>query len=226
MDHGVQSLRNYIVGANADDYHLRNVNHGRDFQVTKVADLRLAREGDRAPDGKGTLKSYRGIEVGHIFYLGSKYSRAMNANYLGVEGKLEPIEMGCYGIGISRTVQAIIEQNHDKDGIIWPTSIAPFHVHICQLDPEDREVLTLADNIYEELAASGVDVLMDDRQERPGIKFKDADLLGMPLRLTIGARGLKEGHIEVVNRRTKEIVKVAPDQVLSHVLTWLKENGR
>ncbi|MCC7405877.1 MAG: proline--tRNA ligase [Bdellovibrionales bacterium] len=226
LDQGVQNLRNYIVGANVDDFHLRNVNHGRDFQVTKVADLRLAREGDRAPDGKGTLKSYRGIEVGHIFYLGSKYSRAMNANYLGVEGKLEPIEMGCYGIGISRTVQAIIEQNHDKDGIIWPTSIAPFHVHICQLDPEDREVLTLADNIYEELAANGVDVLMDDRQERPGIKFKDADLLGMPLRLTIGARGLKEGHIEVVNRRTKEIVKVAPDQVLSHVLAWLKENGR
>ncbi|MCB0386026.1 MAG: proline--tRNA ligase, partial [Bdellovibrionales bacterium] len=225
MDKAVENMSNYMVGANKDDQHLRNVNHGRDYQATGVGDLRMAREGDRSPDGKGTLKSYRGIEVGHIFYLGTKYSKAMNANYLNTDGKLEFIEMGCYGIGISRTVQAVIEQNHDKDGIVWPVSIAPFHVHICHLDPEDPEVNGLAEQIYKELSGRGVDVLLDDRKERPGVKFKDADLLGMPLRLTIGARGLKEGGIEVVNRRSKEMAKIPPGEVVEHVVTWLKEKG-
>ncbi|MCB0365066.1 MAG: proline--tRNA ligase [Bdellovibrionaceae bacterium] len=225
MDKAVENMRNYMVGANKDDEHLRHVNHGRDYQVTKVGDLRMAREGDKSPDGKGTLKAYRGIEVGHIFYLGTKYSKAMNASYLNTDGKLELIEMGCYGIGISRTVQAVIEQNNDKDGIVWPVSIAPFHVHICHLDPEDQEVNALAEKIYKELAAKGVDVLLDDRKERPGVKFKDADLLGMPLRLTIGARGLKDGGIEVVNRRTKDMAKVPPADIVEHVVTWLKENG-
>jgi prolyl-tRNA synthetase len=225
MDKGVETLRNYIVGANQEERHLRYVNHGRDFEVTGVGDLRMAKEGDLAPDGQGTLKSCRGIEVGHIFYLGTKYSKAMGANYLNTEGKLAPIEMGCYGIGISRTVQAVIEQKHDKDGIIWPVSIAPYHVHICQLDIGDPLVVEVADKIYSELLSAGVDVLFDDRDERPGVKFKDADLLGMPLRLTIGARGLQSGEIEVVDRSTKVVTKMPLGEVCLYVQNWLKEKG-
>ena len=225
MDKGVDNLRNYMVGANQDDKHLRNVNHGRDYQVKEVADLRMAREGDKAPDGKGTLKSYRGIEVGHIFYLGTKYSKAMNASYLDAEGVLQPVEMGCYGIGVSRTVQAVIEQNHDKDGIVWPVSIAPFHVHICHLDPSDESADGVAMKIYEELKSQGVEVLVDDREERPGVKFKDADLLGMPVRITIGARGLKNNELEIVERSSKEMKKVPPGEVVSQVVTLLKEKG-
>ena len=225
MDKGVENLRNYIVGANQEDRHIRNVNHSRDYQVTKVADLRMAREGDRAPGGKGTLKLCRGIEVGHIFYLGTKYSKAMNVSYLNAGGKQQLIEMGCYGIGISRTVQAVIEQNHDKDGIIWPVSIAPFHVHICHLDPGEAEVSDVVRGIEKELESQGVEVLIDDRKERPGVKFKDADLQGMPLRITVGAFGLKKGEIEVVERRSKEAVQLSPKDVTSYVVTMLKEKG-
>lgn len=216
MDSGVADLTNYVVGANKDGYHLRNVNHPRDFKVAGVHDLRLAKAGDRAPDG-GTLQAFRGIEVGHIFYLGTKYSKAMNANFLNAEGKLEPIEMGCYGIGISRTVQAAIEQCHDKDGIVWPISIAPFAVHICLLDPQDAKVSAVATSIYEDLQKLGVDCFMDDRDERPGVKFKDADLLGMPVRLNIGGRGVTAGEVEIVNRRTKEVSKTAIGEVIPTV---------
>ncbi|MGE3385525.1 MAG: proline--tRNA ligase [Bdellovibrionales bacterium] len=214
MDKGVEPLRNYVVGANKDDFHWRNVNHGKDFNVTAVADLRLAKAGDQAPDG-GILKVFRGIEVGHIFYLGQKYSKAMKANFLNATGALEAIEMGCYGIGISRTVQAVIEQSHDKDGVIWPASIAPYAVHICLLDPQDKSAAELADKIEGELAKDGVECLVDDRDERPGVKFKDADLLGMPLRVNIGARGLAAGEVEVVVRRSKEMRKVPVAQAVS-----------
>lgn len=226
MDKGMQHRQNYIVGANKDDFHLRNVNHGRDFTPVAVVDLRLAREGDASPDGKGKLKAYRGIEVGHIFYLGTKYSQKMEATYLAQDQTLKPIEMGCYGIGISRTVQAVIEQNHDKDGIIWPVSIAPFVVHLTVLDPDNAEVMTWANKIYEQLNSLSIDTFMDDRNERPGVKFKDADLLGMPLRVNIGARGLTSNEVELIDRKTKQTDKIRPEVLIEHVQSWLKEHQK
>ncbi len=217
MDHGVQGLKNWIVGANEDDFHLKNVNPGRDFQVTKVADLRLAREGDKCPESNGRLKAYRGIEVGHVFYLGTKYSKMMNANYLDKGGKSLPLEMGCYGIGVTRTVQASIEQSHDGDGIIWPKAIAPYQVHICLLDPADAKVSGFAERLYEELTAKGFEPFMDDRDERPGVKFKDADLLGFPLRVVVGGKGLDNNQIEVVERRTKTQHKVSATEVMTTI---------
>jgi prolyl-tRNA synthetase len=223
LDKGVENRRNYTVGANKDDFHLKNVNHGRDYQVTTVGDFRIAKEGDASPDGKGKLKAFRGIEVGHIFYLGTTYSKMMEANYLDQDSVLKPIEMGCYGIGVTRTVQAVIEQNNDKDGIIWPISIAPYTVHITLLDPDNAEAKALSDKLYNEFNAKGIDVLVDDRAERPGVKFKDADLLGMPLRINIGARGLAAGEVEIIDRKTKKIDKVAPGAVFEKVQIWLKE---
>lgn len=225
LDKPIEGLRNFIVGANKDDFHLKNVNHGRDFKVSAVADVRMAKKGDMSPDGKGKLKAFRGIEVGHIFYLGTKYSKLMEAMYLAQDQTQKPIEMGCYGIGITRTVQAVIEQNHDKDGIVWPVSIAPFKVHLAVLDPDNAEVKELSDKLYSDLNAQGIDVLMDDRNERPGVKFKDADLLGMPLRVNIGARGLQAGELELVERKSKNTHKVAPDGVLAKIQGWLKENA-
>ena len=224
MDKVLEGWRNYITGANRDDFHLKNVNHGRDFKVTAVADLRMAREGDLSPDGKGKLKAFRGIEVGHIFYLGTKYSKKMEATYLDQDSVLKPIEMGCYGIGITRTVQAVIEQNHDKDGIIWPVSVAPFTVHIALLDPDNAEARDVAEKLYDSLNACGIDCLLDDRAERPGVKFKDADLLGMPLRVNIGARGLAAGELELIERRSKKMDKVQPGAILEKIQTWIKEH--
>lgn len=204
MDPGVLNLGSYIVGANKDDFHLKNVVNDRDFKVTKVADLRSARAGDQCPNCEGKYESHRGIEVGHVFFLGTKYSQAMHAEYLDEKGQKIPIEMGCYGIGVTRTVQAAIEQSHDADGIIWPMPLAPFHVHICLLDPKDAECAEVASKIYDGLGERGIEVLMDDRDERPGVKFKDADLLGMPVRIVIGSKGVKVGNIECVVRKTKE----------------------
>ncbi len=223
LDKGVENRRNYTVGANKDDFHLKNVNHGRDYKPTVIGDFRMAKEGDASPDGKGKLKGFRGIEVGHIFYLGTKYSKMMSANYLSQEGEQKPIEMGCYGIGITRTVQAVIEQNHDKDGIVWPLSIAPYTVHIALLDPDQAEAKALADKLYSDLNSAGIDTLLDDRNERPGVKFKDADLLGMPLRINIGARGLAAGEVELIERKTKKMDKVQPGAVFEKIQTWLKE---
>ncbi len=220
MDYGVAGLKNYIVGANEDAYHLKNVNHGRDFTAVKIGDLRMAKEGDKCPQSNGTLKAYRGIEVGHVFYLGTKYSQKMNANFLDQNGKSMPFEMGCYGIGVTRTVQASIEQSHDADGIIWPMAIAPFQVHMCILDPKDEALMTAAEKIYQDLQAKGVDVLMDDRDERPGVKFKDADLLGMPLRMVIGKRGLDNNEIECVDRKTKQVTKVPPAEAVGYAVTF------
>lgn len=220
VDHSVENLVNFIVGANKDGFHLKNVNRGRDFKETKCIDVRMAKEGDLCPECEGHLKSVRGIEVGHIFYLGTKYSTMMKAHYLDKNGKSLPIEMGCYGIGIGRTVQAAIEQWHDSDGIIWPKMIAPFLVHIVLLDPQDPEVQALAVQIETELMIHQIDVFIDDRDERPGVKFKDADLLGMPLRLMIGTRGLKEKVIEWVDRKTREKQKIEIHQVCSEVIKW------
>lgn len=224
MDKGLEGARNFIVGANRDAFHLKNVNADRDFKVTATADLRMAREGDLSPDGKGKLKAFRGIEVGHIFYLGTKYSKKMEANYLSTEGSLQPIEMGCYGIGITRTVQAVIEQNHDKDGVIWPVSIAPYTVHIALLDPDQPDARKVADQLYRDLNEVGIDCLLDDRNERPGVKFKDADLLGLPLRVNIGARGLAANELELIERKTKKMDKVSPGAMIEKIQNWLKEH--
>ncbi len=221
MDHGVQGLKNYIVGANEEGFHLKNVNHGRDYQVTKTADLRLAQVGDKCPESGGRLKAFRGIEVGHIFNLGKKYSQKMNAQFLDKNGRAQPFEMGCYGIGVTRTVQAAIEQSHDADGIIWPPSLAPFKVHLCVLDPKDSAVMTLSENLYKELHSMNIEVLMDDREERPGVKFKDADLLGMPVRVVIGKRGLENSEVEVVERKSKTVLKIKPDQMITEILRIL-----
>ena len=222
MDQGVSSLRNYIVGANKDDFHLRNVNHGRDFEAKAVVDIRMARAGDHCPVGKGGVyQAFRGIEVGQVFCLGTKYSKSMGLKFLDKNGKSQLVEMGCYGIGITRTIQAAVEQSHDKDGIVWPLSIAPFHVHICSLDPKDEKAGGFANRLYTELVDKGVEVLIDDRKERPGIKFKDADLIGVPLRINIGKRGFLAGEIELVSRKDKAVLKRHPDQVLDAVLEWL-----
>ncbi len=223
VDQEVANMKNITVGANEDDYHLRNVNMGRDFKPEQVADLRFAVEGDEAPDG-GALKKVRGIEVGHIFYLGQKYSKAMGLKFLDQNGKAQHAEMGCYGIGISRTVQAVIEQMHDEDGMIWPLSVAPFPVHICLLDEKDEELKAYTMDLYNKLHAAGIECLLDDRKERPGFKFKDADLLGMPLRLNIGRRGFDNNNIEIVERKTKDIQKVEPAKVFDAVCTWIEKN--
>ncbi len=222
IDNGVLGLKNFIVGANEDNFHFKNINIDRDFKVTKSGDLRMAKEGDKCPSGKGTLKSYRGIEVGHVFYLGTKYSQKMRAQYLDKNGKAQPIEMGCYGIGVTRTLQAAIEQCFDVDGIIWPKSIAPFHVHICVLDINKEAVMSVAEKIMTDLENQNIEVLMDDRDERPGSKFKDADLLGMPVRIVIGEKGLNNNEIEVVERKTKSVSKVNPTQVVELVKSLLK----
>lgn len=223
VDNGVLSLKNFIVGANEDGFHIKNVNIERDFKITKSGDLRMAKEGDKCPQSNGVLKSYRGIEVGHVFYLGTKYSQKMNASFLDAQGKAKPFEMGCYGIGVTRTLQASIEQSYDQDGVIWPKSIAPFQVHMCVLDPKDAALMEFSEAFYKTMNAQGVDVLMDDRDERPGVKFKDADLLGMPVRVVIGRKGLDNNQLEVVNRKTKEVLKVSTDQLVATVQDVLQK---
>jgi prolyl-tRNA synthetase len=220
-DLGLSTRANFVVGANKDGFHLRNVNPGRDFTIAATADLRMARPGDKNPDGPGLLRAVRGIEVGHIFYLGTKYAKAMSAQFLDVDGVLKPIEMGCYGLGMSRTVQAAVEQSHDKDGIIWPISLTPFEVHMAVLDPQKPTVASFANEVYEQLMKQGIHVFMDDREERPGVKFKDADLLGFPLRLNIGARGLENRQVELVERRTRQTTQVSMDEVVDAVDRWI-----
>ncbi len=220
-DNGIQNLKNYIVGANEDGFHFKNVNHGRDFQFTQVADLRMAREGDRCPESDGILKSYRGIEVGHVFYLGQKYAQKMNGVFLDKNGRSQFYEMGCYGIGVTRTVQACIEQSHDQDGIIWPKAISPFHVHFCNLDPKDAAATEYIENMTKELEAKNIEVFIDDRDERPGVKFKDADLLGFPVRIVVGKKGFEADQIEVVLRKTKEVSKLPKTQVFQKILELL-----
>ncbi len=212
-DNGIMHLQNYIVGANEDHFHLKNVNHGRDYQITKTADVRMAKAGDKCPESNGKLVSYRGIEVGHVFYLGKKYSEKMNGVFLDKNGKSQHYEMGCYGIGVTRTVQAAIEQSHDQDGIIWPKAITPFHVHICHLDPKDQAATDYVNQVAESLAKQDIEVFIDDRDERPGVKFKDADLLGFPVRIVVGKKGFEADQIEVVHRKTKEVFKLGKADV-------------
>jgi prolyl-tRNA synthetase len=187
-----------------------------------VADIRNVVAGDPSPDGKGVLAIQRGIEVGHVFYLGTKYSAAMNATFLDEDGKPKPFEMGCYGIGVTRILGAAIEQNHDDKGMIWPDNIAPFAVVICPVGYDrSAEVKAAADNLYAALLAKGVDVILDDRGERPGAMFADWELIGAPHRVTIGDRGLKEGKVEYQQRRDAAATAVAADAILEHLLAKL-----
>ena len=224
VDREVALMSDWICGANVVDYHLSGVNWGRDLPEPEViADLRNVIEGDMSPDGKGPLAIERGIEVGHVFYLGTKYSRAMNATFLDVNGKPQFMEMGCYGIGITRLPAAAIEQNHDERGIIWPDSLAPFTVVLCPISP-DRfpDVKAAADKLYEELMDAGVDVILDDRNERPGAMFADWELIGVPHRVTLGDRGLKEGMVEYQHRRDKAATSVPVAEILGLIQARLK----
>ena len=210
VDRDVAMMTDWVCGANEPDFHILGVNWGRDLpEPTLIADIRNVVAGDASPDGKGVLAIERGIEVGHVFYLGTKYSRAMNATFLGENGKPQFLEMGCYGIGITRLPAAAIEQNHDAKGIIWPDAIAPFTVVLCPISPDRfADVKAAADKLYAELIAAGVDVILDDRNERPGAMFADWELIGVPHRVTIGDRGLKDGHLEYQHRRDAESTKV------------------
>ena len=216
IDRDVAVMADWVCGANAVDFHMTGANWGRDLpEPDMVADIRNVVEGDVSPDGKGVLAIERGIEVGHIFYLGTKYSQAMNATFLADDGKPKHFEMGCYGIGITRLPAAAIEQNHDAKGIIWPDALAPFTVVICPIGPDrSPDVKAAADTLYADLMAAGVDVILDDRGERPGAMFADWELIGVPHRVTIGDKGLKDGLVEYQHRRDTEASKVAVGEVL------------
>lgn len=222
-DRTVADMSDFCCGANEEGFHLTGVNFGRDLPEPQVADLRNVVEGDRSPDGKGTLKLQRGIEVGHVFYLGTKYSEALNATYLDENGKPQVLQMGCYGIGVTRLAGAAIEQNHDEKGIIWPASIAPFEVVLCPMNYAKSEaVREAADKLYEDLKARGVDVILDDRDMRPGVMFADWELIGVPHRVVIGDRGLKEGAVEYADRRNlAEKVMVKTDEAVDFLLEKL-----
>ncbi len=223
VDREVAVMADWVCGANDAGYHITGVNWGRDLpEPDLVADLRNVVEGDLSPDGHGVLAIERGIEVGHVFVLGTKYSKPMNATFLDVNGKPQFMEMGCYGIGITRLPAAAIEQNHDERGIIWPDSIAPFTVVLCPIGPDrSPDVKAAADKLYAELLAAGVDVILDDRGERPGAMFADWELIGVPHRVTIGERTLKEGQVEYQHRRDAQASKVAVDEVLALLMSKL-----
>ncbi|MFC7459297.1 proline--tRNA ligase [Hydrogenophaga defluvii] len=223
-DREVAVMADWICGANEADFHMTGVNWGRDLpEPDLVADIRNVVAGDASPDGKGVLAIERGIEVGHVFYLGTKYSQAMNATFLDTDGKPKPFEMGCYGIGVTRLPAAAIEQNHDERGIIWPDAIAPFSVVICPIGMDRSDaVKQAAEQLHDELVAAGVDVLLDDRGERPGAMFADWELIGVPHRVTIGDKGLKDGVVEYQHRRDTEATKVALAEIAALIQGRLK----
>lgn len=219
VDREVAELYNMIVGANDTGYHYINVNYGRDFEG-QLGDFRKAVEGDICPKCGKPLTIARGIEVGHIFKLGTKYSKSMGANFIDENGEMKPLIMGCYGIGLNRTMAAIIEQNNDENGIIWPASVAPYKVIIIPVVTKDAEQMRIAEEFYNSLRKLGIDVLMDDRDERAGVKFKDADLIGIPMRITVGKK-INEGVVEFKLRNSSNIELVSIDQVVERVVKEL-----
>ena len=216
-DPEVVQITNAVTGANKNNYHLLNVNIQRDYHVHTVSDIRMVQAGEPCPRCGSPLVEAKGIEVGQIFKLGDKYSKVLGANYLDENGRSQPIIMGCYGIGVTRTMAAAIEQNHDKDGIIWPASIAPFDAVIIPVSTKDEAQVNLAEEIYNKLSAAGFDVLLDDRPERVGVKFKDADLIGYPLRLTVGSRTAAERQVEVHVRKTGEVTITSMNELEKRV---------
>ncbi|TWJ19619.1 proline--tRNA ligase [Geobacter argillaceus] len=216
----IEGMVNTVIGANEKDMHFTGVTPGRDFSVTRHADIRTVTAGDHCPRcADGLLEVWRGIEVGHVFKLGVKYSKALNATYLDADGKEQVIFMGCYGIGIGRTVAACIEQNHDANGIVFPIPIAPFHCIVSSVNPKEDTVRTAAEDIYNRLAAVGVEVLLDDRDERPGVKFKDADLVGIPLRIVVGSKNLVDGKVELKERRSGTVELLSIEDAVAKVRT-------
>jgi len=216
-DDSVNSGSNFVAGGNKADTHLKNVNYPRDFTADIVTDIALACAGNKCPNCNGKLTSKQGIEVGHIFKLGTFLSKALGANYIDAEGELKPVIMGCYGIGVGRLMAAIIEINHDDKGIIWPKSVAPYQVYLCPLFMENENVAAKADGLYKELKAQGLEVLYDDRNESTGVKFNDADLLGIPLRVTISPRSLEKGCVEVKWRSENKAELVVLDEAAGKI---------
>jgi len=221
-DHAVEAIVNGVCGANEEDYHYQNVNPERDFKVSAYADFRFIKEGDPSPDGNGTIVFAKGIEVGHVFKLGTRYSEAMNAVFLDENGRTQPMIMGCYGIGVSRTMAAVAEQFNDENGLVWPQNISPFDVHLIAINMKDSEQAALAEELYANLKTSGLDVLLDDRQERPGVKFADSDLIGLPVRVTVGKKA-SEGIVEVKIRKNGEMQEIHKDQLSEALKTLLQE---
>ena len=221
-DYSLLGMVDAVMGANKEDFHVKGANEGRDYKVEAFADLRVVRLGDACPRCTSPLNIARGIEVGHIFKLGIKYSKALQAAYLDADGKEQLIIMGCYGIGIGRTVAASIEQNHDENGIIWPMGIAPFEAIITTVNINDEASAAYSENIYATLSEAGVDVLFDDRDERAGVKFNDADLLGIPLRITIGPKKFAQKKVEIKERKTGQTIEIDIDVVKDTVIQMIK----
>ncbi len=217
VDSELPGLKNLCAGANEEDHHYINVNYGRDYKGDIVTDIKTLLEGDPCPVCGAPVKHAKGIEVGQVFKLGTKYSEAMGAYYKDENQKDQPIVMGCYGIGVSRTLAAIVEQHYDENGIIWPMSVAPYHVIISLVKPDDEEQAAVAEKIYNELLDAGVEVMLDDRKERPGVKFKDADLLGIPVRITVG-KGAKDGIVEYKLRRDAEKTELTVDEAIKNAI--------
>lgn len=222
VDSELVGLRNLVAGANRENYHTKNVNYGRDYEGHIVADLKVLKEGDSCPVCGAPVKHARGIEVGQVFKLGTKYSESMGATYKDENQKEQLIVMGCYGIGVTRTLAAVVEQHHDENGIIWPMSVAPYHVIITLINPDDEAQAKVADDLYKELSKAGVEVLLDDRKERPGVKFKDADLLGIPVRITVGKLAA-DGQVEYKLRRDADKEVLTAGEALSKAIAIVNE---
>ncbi|MBT2688594.1 proline--tRNA ligase [Bacillus sp. ISL-47] len=215
-DQAVEAIVNGVCGANEEGAHNINVNPERDFKVSQYADLRFIQEGDPSPDGQGTIQFAKGIEVGHIFKLGTRYSEAMEAAYLDENGRSQPMIMGCYGIGVSRTMAAVAEQFNDENGFVWPNALAPYDLHLIPINMKDEAQAALAGELYSTLKQNRYEVLMDDRQERPGVKFADSDLIGLPIRITVGKKA-SEGIVEVKVRKTGDMQEIHKDQLAEKI---------
>lgn len=220
-DYAVQFMVNAVCGANVDGFHFTNVVPGRDFTVDSYEDLRFIQEGDPSPDGKGKVRFAQGIEVGQIFKLGTRYSEAMNATYLDENGRSQKYIMGCYGIGVSRTLSAIAEQFHDEHGLMWPLNLAPYQIHLVPVNVKNEDQKNVAEQLYEQLIAKGYEVLIDDRAERAGVKFNDSDLIGLPIRVTVGKKA-SEGIVEVKVRKTGETFEVTTEKIMEFISDLLK----
>ncbi len=223
-DNAIKGMVDFVAGANKKDKHFIDVNIDRDFKVKEWADLRMITDNDKCPKCSKNIKIEHAIEMGHVFKLGLKYSKAMKAEFLDEDGKLKPYVMGCYGIGVNRIIAAAIELSNDKKGIIWPLSIAPFQVIIVPINYEKEDVRTVADELYNSLKDKGIEVLLDDRNESAGVKFNDAELIGIPFAIVIGQRGLKKGVVEVKNRATGKVLEVKKQDLPDEILTFLKES--
>jgi prolyl-tRNA synthetase len=224
-DYSLLGITDCVMGANREDYHHRHLKPGRDFTIADHADLRLIRESDPCPRCGGEMRFARGIEVGHVFKLGTKYSKAMKAVFLDQSGKEKIMVMGCYGIGIGRTVAAAIEQNHDADGIVWPLPLAPYAVIVTPVNVNEKGLSDAAEELYRNLSGLGVEAILDDRDERAGVKFKDADLIGIPYRVTVGSKRLAEGKMEIKDRRTGEITVLPVSETTSFLTARIHEYG-